>query len=555
MRKFLILVCTLVAFSMAGTMKDSRDGKTYKTVKIGDQVWMAENLNYKTGESKCYDNKDSNCKKYGRLYTWDEALNACPSGWHLPSEDEFGTLLATVGASSGDGSNLRAGSWKNGKDKYGFSALPAGDYYSINKEFYRLGSLTSFWSSTENDRYDVYSLGIDDGGASIEHSGEFNGFSVRCLQDSNEGGDASSQRSEAQPPSGTLKDSRDGQTYKTVQIGNQTWMAENLNYKAGESKCYDNKDSNCKKYGRLYTWDEALNACPTGWHLPSTEEFETLLSNVGSSGKERGENLRAASWENGADKFGFSALPAGLYDSGYKKFGYLGRYANFWSSTEGHSSNAYNLYILASSAHVYSLDETYGSSVRCLQDSNEGGEASSQRSEAQPPSGTLKDSRDGQTYKTVQIGNQTWMAENLNYKAGESKCYDNKESYCKKFGRLYTWDEALNACPTGWHLPSTEEFETLLSNVGSSDKERGENLRAAIWENGADKFGFSALPAGNYDSSYEKFYYLGYNTLFWSSTEYNSNYAYNLDINDGIALVDFYGKDDGGSVRCLQDSN
>ena len=147
MRKILILICALVAFSMAGTLKDSRDGKTYKTVKIGDQVWMAENLNYKTSESKCYDNKESNCKKYGRLYTWEAAKKACPDGWHLPTD--FGGDLLDEIDDGHDSRNLRAGSWDNGGDKYGFSALPAGYYYSYGKEFRGLGRTAYFWGSDD----------------------------------------------------------------------------------------------------------------------------------------------------------------------------------------------------------------------------------------------------------------------------------------------------------------------------------------------------------------------------------------------------------------------
>ena len=165
---------------------------------------------------------------------------------------------------------------------------------------------------------------------------------------------------------------------------------------------------------------------------------------------------------------------------------------------------------------------------------------------------TVKDA-DGNSYPTVKIGNQVWMAKNLNVNVPGSMCYENDPANCEKYGRLYTWKAAMKACPIGWHLPSKEEFETLLINVGFSGKERGENLRAASWENGADKFGFSALPAGSY--YYDEFGHLGIRTYFWSSPEYSSGYPYRLDINDYSALVVSYSGYDGHSVRCLQDSN
>ncbi|MCQ2097118.1 MAG: fibrobacter succinogenes major paralogous domain-containing protein [Fibrobacter sp.] len=167
----------------------------------------------------------------------------------------------------------------------------------------------------------------------------------------------------------------------------------------------------------------------------------------------------------------------------------------------------------------------------------------------------MRDSRDGKTYKTVKIGNQEWMAENLNYNAQGSVCYDNDPANCRKYGRLYTWDAAQDACLAGWHLPSAGEFETLLGFVGDSGKEQNEALRSSKWKKGKDKYGFSALPAGGYGSGYEKFSGLGLGAYFWSSAEHISGVAYSLDISDGGAYVGSYDKSDGNSVRCLKDSN
>jgi hypothetical protein len=131
----LLLFSTMVFAQQKGTFTDPRDNKTYKTVKIVSQTWMAENLNYAASGSKCYDDKPENCKKYGRLYDWDAAMRVCPYGWHLPSDYEWDVLMAAVDGTERAGEKLKAKSgWNNsyqgksgnGTDQYGFSALPGG---------------------------------------------------------------------------------------------------------------------------------------------------------------------------------------------------------------------------------------------------------------------------------------------------------------------------------------------------------------------------------------------------------------------------------------------
>ena len=182
--------------------------------------------------------------------------------------------------------------------------------------------------------------------------------------------------------------------------------------------------------------------------------------------------------------------------------------------------------------------------------------------------GNLTD-RDGNSYRTVKIGSQTWMAENLKVRTEGSWCYGDKESNCQKYGRLYNWDAAKAACPAGWHLPSKGEYEILLKSVGGTqDKEKvyrwndaGKKLKSTNgWEeykgksgNGDDAFGFSALPAGgrDYDGGYfDEGYYAG----FWSSTEYDSGIAYGMHLYyDVKADLDLNFKYFVFSVRCLKD--
>lgn len=214
-----------------GTLTDSRDGQTYRTVKIGDQVWMAENLNYAyTGvpfdyngdtsdsTSWCFENDPANCAKYGRLYTWAAAVGrdedecgyehtcglgsgdirgACPKGWHLPSQAEWEALIVAVDGSITEytssntaGSKLKSVTgWfddGNGEDTFGFSALPAGYRNNYGGNFGYGGLGVYFWSSTEDDSGSACSMFLDhdyDNADLGDYGSKYDGYSVRCLKD------------------------------------------------------------------------------------------------------------------------------------------------------------------------------------------------------------------------------------------------------------------------------------------------------------------------------------------------------------------------------------
>ena len=215
---------------------------------------------------------------------------------------------------------------------------------------------------------------------------------------------------------GYMTDSRDGQVYRTVKVGEQTWMAENLNFDPGQggsgntkyewSWCFDNDPKKCAVAGRLYTWAAAIDSvalatdednpmdcgfaractipsklqgiCPSGWHLPTDIEWRILFNEFGW-GKEA-ENLKSQTgWEEGSfygddggcgtDSVGFSVLPAGYRDDD-SSFYDDGLEAHFWGAEEfsGGDACGMNIHYNHDTAYLYCDDKDYGFSIRCLKD-------------------------------------------------------------------------------------------------------------------------------------------------------------------------------------------
>jgi uncharacterized protein (TIGR02145 family) len=170
---------------------DIRDGNVYKTVTIGNQTWMAENLRYNVAGSDCYDDNSNNCIAYGKLYSWAQASTACPSNYKLPSDEDWKTLELTLGMNqaktdlycynneyrgTNQGTNIKIGGIS------GFNAL-LGGFQCENKKYFYIGTEDAFWSSTKDIgvRYYSRSLKIDKPGIRRLSYPDFYQCCVRCL--------------------------------------------------------------------------------------------------------------------------------------------------------------------------------------------------------------------------------------------------------------------------------------------------------------------------------------------------------------------------------------
>lgn len=618
----IVMLCA--GISKAETFTDPRDGQKYRIVNIDGTRWFAQNLNFETEYSMCYDNDPANCKKYGRLYRSAESV--CPDGWRIgiPIKEEA-ELKARTG-------------WRKDRtyaDKYGFSVLPAGFYgrkvtysmqsgvwvYSLqDPAFFGKGEMALYKLPYEKKfKFDelnkfigqVDPVGYENDDGSIHYTVNprdgylYEAASIRCYDASKEieaEKRAKAEREQARIAAeqqrqeeekrkqriieerkrvalssiSSFTDKRDGQVYKTVKIGMQTWMAENLRFKTSEGFC-DEKDGDgdCRKYGRYYYHSDKDDVCPESWHLPSFQEFDSLLAFTGYQRSKEGGLYPDK--DITINDYGFSVLtvPAS------------GNIAEFWVS-DSSSSEVGSFYLFDGGTfkkydeqieYNYYEEIRSGYSVRCIKDSEKQAREKKKKKKKiddeenflKKNMGQFKDSRDGKIYKTIKIGNQIWMAQNLNYEykkgffeTGNGKSYTCEETKgkCEKYGRFYNWEAAMKSCPTGWHLPSKKEFKILIENAGGEDELVFKTLASKFeWgkKGGLYENGFAALPAGDLKYDNQWVYYERDNSAaFWTSSKegsYNAFYAilspegfsFNTSCNDCSIGYAF-------SVRCISDS-
>ena len=387
---------------------DKRDGNEYKVFNVGSDVWMAENLRYADssksanlkGNMWCPDGEASNCKEYGPLYSWTAARDIpeeysekiygkdlyklqgiCPDGFRLPTNDEWIYLKKVAAKYAGaysETENLRSpegwASWGSDihiydSDWYGIDFQPAGRR-NIEGGFLESGLFAFFWTADEIDEATASGWTLRDDNDVLD-SGKYykgHGMSVRCLVEDPENinwvGDA--ERVGFSFSYGTLE--IDGQKYKTLVVGHNEWMVENANVETEHSRCYKDDDRNCKKYGRLYSAEDAALVCPEGWKIPSTSDWNNLYADA----NQNTNSLKAVGeWNNSnaTNSMGFSALPSGVYDNG--SFSDLTISANYWMTDfygEAPSNMGMTISYYNSSMTVTTFSSNTYASVRCVKD-------------------------------------------------------------------------------------------------------------------------------------------------------------------------------------------
>jgi len=517
------------SFTCGDPFTDPRDEQIYSTVQIGDQCWMAENLNIgemingsqnmsNNGviEKYCYSNNTANCGPYGGLYQWNEIMEyttipgvqgICPSGWHLPTDDEWKILEGTVDSQYpiGDpvwnnsgyrgydaGLNLKSiGGWLfggNGSDLYGFCALPCGCRYT-NGNFYDLGYCTTFWSSSEEGTYYAWHRSLTYNHADINRfdNDKNIGICVRCLQD-----ETAPPNQPPEPPSSPMpEDEAINQSIET----NISWTCTDPE---GDPLTYD-----------IYF---GIETTPPQVAITQTE----------------------------------TTYDPGTLEDNTEYFWKIVAHDDHDNTTEG---------------QVWSF--TTGEEIFTCGD-------------------PFTDPRNGQVYTSVQIGTQCWMAENLNIgeminggsnmtnnSVIEKYCYNNDPANCESYGGLYQWNEMMEytttqgvqgICPSGWHIPTDGEWTTVTDLLGGASVAGGKMKETGTthwWPPNTaatNESGFSSLPGGQYNG-YASFTALGYGGYWWSSTETSSTGAWGWSMyhRSGGVYRNNWIKTNVFSARCVRD--
>ncbi len=553
---------TLDTLFTCGVQVMDVDGNIYNTILIENQCWMKENLQathfsdgtiipeyasnyawdnldyYNPAKVYCYYNNNHE-NGFGALYTWTAAVNGnsgsesnpsdiqgvCPEGWHLPSEAEWQELVDSLGGDGIAGGPLKETgnvNWNTpntgATNQTGFTALPGG-YRSYNGYFYSAANLGTWWTATLGSSSSGRRVRMEynNDNVTISNGSKYYGMSVRCLRNS----------------IGTQATTPD------VRIDS----VSNLTYNSAEIYCRVTNHGGSPVMQRGICW--------------STDSIPTIADSTINIG-------------TGPGQYSYQLIPL-AHGTTY----YIRAYAQNSVGISYSEPDSFSTVPYPNTVCGYQVTDY-----------------------------------DGNVYNTVLIGYQCWMKENLktthyadgisipyvpneyvwSYQSYSDKAYcylNNDTSNASTFGALYTWAAVMNGetsnnsvpgtvqgiCPTGWRVPSDEEWKILEGEVDSSfyyphtewdqtgyrGTDAGHNLKTTTaWTNngnGSDSYGFSAYPSGTRSNS-GSYSSIGETAGWWTCTQAGSNDAYSRELysTSSQAYRTSPYQDFGKSVRCIRDS-
>ncbi len=598
------------------------DGNTYPIVQIGTQVWMTENLKttkFANGDEinylsyfewtypqepvySMYDNSTDYMDEYGLFYNWTAAIDirgVCPEGWHVPSMDEFSDLISFLGGDNIAGGKLKESGfthWNNPNEgatnESGFTSLGGGIINSGNLVASGLGNVTRMWSSNSKTGLEIRN---NTAGVSYINNGSGSwGYCIRCVSgygDSDNDGVQdnfdicpNTNVGETVNPEGCsinqLDEDNDGVIDNDDQCP-ETTLGETVNeFGCSESQLDNDSDgipnnidlcpntqigasvnsNGCSSFQLEDSDNDGvlnyLDQCP---YTPSGEN----VNNVGCSDSQLDDD--------------FDGVPNNLDDCPNTQFG---------------------VNVTSNGCSSYQLSDDDGDGVQNYLDECPNTPEGTQVDSVGCPldSGYTVTDVDGNTYNTVQIGNQIWMKENLKttkYKNGDNipqitdefmpaytstgtgayKNYNNDIGIAEVYGRHYNWfavSDSRGICPEGWRAPNNSDFITLINNVGGISgggnlKETGLSHWSSPNTGATNSYGFKALGSGGIGIT-SQLDQINNSSNLWSITSGDSSGAYYMRLAHDSNLTNYWGQGNtegsieivgfkywGYCVRCIKD--
>lgn len=530
---------------------------------------------------------------YGALYNWYAATystggaSIAPDGWHVPSNAELLTLVNTLGGAPVAGDALKETGevfWEvgnTGTNTSGFTALGSG-YRDETGNFGNI-RISIFLHSTEN-----YVFG-GDGGLVLLY---INSWALPVSFGDNPtlakklGGVVRLIKDDSTDP-GTVTDI-DGNIYLTVKIGTQVWMAENLkveHYNDGTAIpiITDNATWAADTDGAMCYYDNSVESdvqiiAPVGWHVPTNVEMVTLriyldplVDGYDPAGNIAGGRMKSTivtDWDipnvGATNDTGFNGVGSGIRDNATGAFVSLDSICMMWAGQTTYPTYGGAAALMSQNAELYVSIYTYaekklGASIRLIKDDS-------------TDPGTLTDI-DGNVYPTIKIGTQVWMAENLkvtHYNDGTAipLITDDTDWANDTVGAMCFYENGTPTytskplAPTGWHVPTITEWNTLITFLGGEDiaggylKEEGTDHWNLPNNYATDDYGFSAYGGGwrEFQGNFGNIKDFGF---FWSSTDFDGLNAHRvfMDTWDAFLIATNSIYTMGFSVRCIKDDD